>query len=49
MDPPNPVGSVEVEKLLKDISEQIIYKKTSIADAAAKFRKDANAVLAKNK
>ena len=49
MDPPNPVGSVEVEKLLKDISEQIIYKKISIADAAAKFRKDANAVLAKNK
>lgn len=49
MDPPNPVGSVEVEKLLKDISEQIIYKKISVTDAAAKFRKDANAVLAKNK
>lgn len=49
MDPPNPVGSVEVEKLLKDISEQIIYKKISVTDGAAKFRKDANAVLAKNK
>ncbi|OXM86919.1 ABC transporter substrate-binding protein [Paenibacillus rigui] len=49
MDPPNPVGSVEVEKLLKDLSEQILYKKISVEDAAAKFRKDANAILAKNK
>jgi multiple sugar transport system substrate-binding protein len=48
-DAPNPVGSVEVEKLLKDLSEQILYKKISIEDAAAKFRKDANAILAKNK
>jgi multiple sugar transport system substrate-binding protein len=49
MDPPNPVGSIEVEKLLKDTSEQILYKKISVEDAAAKFRKDANAILAKNK
>lgn len=49
MDPPNPVGSVEVEKLLKDVSEQILYKKMSVEEAAAKFRKDANAILAKNK
>ncbi|WP_135555037.1 ABC transporter substrate-binding protein [Paenibacillus cymbidii] len=49
MDPPSPVGSVEVEKLLKDLSEQILYKKTSVEDAAAKFRKEANAILAKNK
>lgn len=49
MDPPNPVGSVEVEKLLKDTSEQILYKKISVADAAAKFRKEADAILAKNK
>jgi multiple sugar transport system substrate-binding protein len=49
IDPPPPVGSAEVEKLLKDTSEQIMYKKTSIQDAAAKFRKDANAILAKNK
>lgn len=49
MDPPNPVGSIEVEKLLKDTSEQIMYKKISVTDAAAKFRKDANAILAKNK
>lgn len=49
MDPPNPIGSTEVEKLLKDLSEQILYKKMSVQDAAAKFRKDANAILAKNK
>ncbi|GAB2704057.1 ABC transporter substrate-binding protein [Paenibacillus thermoaerophilus] len=49
MDPPNPVGSIEVEKLLKDISEQILYKKISVEDAAKKFRTEANAVLAKNK
>lgn len=49
MDPPNPVGAIEVEKLLKDLSEQILYKKISIQDAAAKFRKDATAILAKNK
>ncbi|MEC0230730.1 ABC transporter substrate-binding protein [Paenibacillus alba] len=49
MDPPNPVGSIEVEKLLKSASEQILYKKTSVEEAAAKFRKDANAILEKNK
>jgi multiple sugar transport system substrate-binding protein len=49
MDPPNPIGSIEVEKLLKDISEQILYKKISVEDGAAKFRKEANAILAKNK
>jgi multiple sugar transport system substrate-binding protein len=49
MDPPSPVGAAEIEKMLRDLSEQILYKKISIEDAAAKFRKDANAVLAKNK
>ncbi|MBD0380846.1 ABC transporter substrate-binding protein [Paenibacillus sedimenti] len=49
MDPPNPIGSIEVEKLLKSTSEQILYKKTTVEEAAAKFRKDANAILEKNK
>ena len=49
MDPPNPVGSIEIEKLLKATSEQILYKKTTVEEAAAKFRKDANAILEKNK
>ncbi|WP_270169444.1 ABC transporter substrate-binding protein [Paenibacillus sp. SYP-B4298] len=49
MDPPNPVGAVEVDKLLKDTVEQILYNKTSVEDAAKKFREDANKILAKNK
>ncbi|WNQ09513.1 extracellular solute-binding protein [Paenibacillus aurantius] len=49
MDPPNPVGAVEVDKLLKDTVEQILYKKISVEEGAAKFRKEANAILAKNK
>ncbi|TVY11400.1 ABC transporter substrate-binding protein [Paenibacillus cremeus] len=48
-DPPYPPGSVEVMNLLSDTMEQILYKKTSIEAGAAKFRKDANAILAKNK
>lgn len=49
MDPPNPVGAVEVDKLLKDTVEQILYKKLTVEEGAAKFRKDATAILAKNK
>ncbi|QMV43140.1 ABC transporter substrate-binding protein [Cohnella cholangitidis] len=49
MDPPNPVGAVEVDKLLKDTAEQILYKKLSVEEGAAKFREEANKILAKNK
>ncbi|NHN29996.1 ABC transporter substrate-binding protein [Paenibacillus agricola] len=48
-DPPYPVGSVEVMKVLSDLGEQILYKKISVEDAAVKFRKEANVILAKNK
>ncbi|NOU96145.1 extracellular solute-binding protein [Paenibacillus sp. LMG 31456] len=48
-DPPYPVGSVEVLKSLQDVTEQILYKKISVEDGAAKFRKEANAILVKNK
>jgi multiple sugar transport system substrate-binding protein len=48
-DPPNPVGAVEIEKLLRDTSEKILYKKMTVEEAAVKFRKEANAILAKNK
>lgn len=48
-DPPYPIGSVEVLKVLQDVGEQILYKKISLEDGAAKFRKEANAILAKNK
>lgn len=49
MDPPNPVGAVEVDKLLKDTAEQILYNKTTVEAGAAKFREEANKILAKNK
>lgn len=47
-DPPNPIGAVEIEKLLRDLSERILYKKISVEDAAAEFRKEANAILARS-
>jgi multiple sugar transport system substrate-binding protein len=46
--PIDPVGAVEVTKLLVDLSQQINYKKITPEDAAAKFRKEATAILAKN-
>jgi len=46
-DPPNPIGATEIEKLLRDMSERILYKKISVADAAVEFRKEANAILAR--
>ncbi|MBB6670148.1 ABC transporter substrate-binding protein [Cohnella nanjingensis] len=49
MDPPNPVGATEVDALLKSYGESILYKKITIEDAAAKFRKEAEEILAKNK
>ncbi|MBD0379020.1 ABC transporter substrate-binding protein [Paenibacillus sedimenti] len=49
MEPPDPTGAAEVSKLLKDMQEQILYNKISVEEAAAKFKNDANAILAKNK
>ncbi|MDF2668432.1 MAG: YesO [Paenibacillus sp.] len=49
IDPADPTGAAEVSKALKDAQDQLLYKKMSIEEAAAKFRKDANAVLIKNK
>jgi len=49
MDPPNPVGAVEVDKLLKDTVEQIQYKKLTVEQGAAKFREEATKILSKNK
>ncbi|MEI0739385.1 ABC transporter substrate-binding protein [Paenibacillus sp. JTLBN-2024] len=48
MDPPNPIGAVEIEKLLRDLSEKILFKKIAIDEAAAEFRKEANAILARS-
>ncbi|WP_337913276.1 ABC transporter substrate-binding protein [Cohnella zeiphila] len=49
MDPPNPVGATEVDALLKSYAESILYKKNTVEEAAAKFRKEAEQILAKNK
>lgn len=49
MDPPDPPGAAEVSKLLRDMQEQILYRKLSVEEAATRFMNDANAILAKNK
>jgi multiple sugar transport system substrate-binding protein len=49
MDPPDPIGAAEVSKLLRDMQEQILFRKLSVEEAAIKFINDANAILAKNK
>lgn len=49
MDPPNPVGAVEVDKLLKDTAEQILYDKLTVEAGAKKFREEANKIFAANK
>jgi multiple sugar transport system substrate-binding protein len=47
--PIDPIGAVEAEKLLKDLSQQILFKKISVEEAAAKFRTEANAIFKRNK
>lgn len=49
MNPPNPVGAVEVDALLKAEVEKILYKQITVEKGAAEFREKANAILAKNK
>ncbi|WP_338131192.1 ABC transporter substrate-binding protein [Cohnella rhizosphaerae] len=49
MNPPNPVGAVEVDALLKAEVEKILYKQVTVEKGAAEFREKANAILAKNK
>ncbi len=48
MDPPNPVGAVEVDKLLKQTAEQIMYNQLTVEEGAAKFREEANKILSSN-
>ncbi|WP_311198852.1 hypothetical protein [Paenibacillus hexagrammi] len=49
MDPPDPAGAAEVSKLLKDVQDQMLFNKITVEEGAAKFQKEANAILAKNK
>ncbi len=48
MSPPPPVGSAEVIATLADYVEQINFGQTTAAEAAPKFRADANAILSNN-
>ncbi|WP_342044437.1 ABC transporter substrate-binding protein [Bacillus sp. OTU530] len=48
-DPPDPLGSAEVMKALKDVSDQILFKKITPEEGAKKFRAQANEILARNK
>jgi multiple sugar transport system substrate-binding protein len=47
IDPADPVAAGEVLKLFRNIDQEVLYGATSPKDAAAKFRKQANDILAK--
>lgn len=49
IDEPNPTGGSDVMKSLNNISQEIYFNQISVNDAAVKFRKQAEAILAKNK
>lgn len=46
IDPPEPVGHPEVDKILKNLEEQILYEQITPAEAAKVFREKANEILA---
>ncbi|WP_462405412.1 ABC transporter substrate-binding protein [Gracilibacillus sp. Marseille-QA3620] len=47
-DPPDPLGSAEVIKALKDASDQVLYKKITPKEGAKQFRDKAEEILSKN-
>lgn len=49
IDPADPAGAGEVLKVFRTIDQEVLYGSTSPKDAAAKFMKQANEILAKNK
>jgi len=49
IDNPEPAGHSEIQKLFKNVSDEIFFEKITPADGAAKFRELANAVLGKPK
>lgn len=48
-DPPDPIGSAEVMKALKDVSDQILFKQIKPEEGAKKFREQANEILGRSK
>ncbi len=49
IDPADPAGAGEVLKVFRTIDQEVLYGSTSPKDAAVKFMKQANEILAKNK
>ncbi|MEK5448623.1 ABC transporter substrate-binding protein [Paenibacillus sp. FSL R7-0331] len=49
LDPPAPAGATEIDKLMVDLEQQIMYEQTSIKDAYAKLTQEAAAIVARNK
>lgn len=49
IDAPEPPGAAEVKKACKNFYDEVLFEKTSPKDAAAKYMKQANEILAKNK
>lgn len=48
IDPPEPQGAAEVTQLFKTLFEEVVFQKTTPEDAASRFMKEANDILAKN-
>lgn len=49
IDAPEPAAGAEVNKVYKNISDEILFEKTTPEEGAKRFRKEANAILAKGK
>lgn len=49
LDPPEPIGHSEITNILKNLHQEILYERISLEEAAKTFRKEAEAILAKNK
>lgn len=49
IDPADPVGAGEVLKVFRTVDQEVLYGTISPKDGAAKFMKQANEILAKNK
>ncbi|AFC30767.1 family 1 extracellular solute-binding protein [Paenibacillus mucilaginosus 3016] len=49
MDPPDPLGSSEVTKVLRDLYDQLLFDRVTPETAAAEFRRKANGILSMNR
>ncbi|MNC05023.1 putative ABC transporter substrate-binding protein YesO [compost metagenome] len=49
LDLPAPAGATEIDTLMVDLEQQIMYDQISIQDAYEKLQKDAAAIVAKHK